>query len=401
VGSRHLFIALRVTYSSQNPGARVTDSSQGCHQFIAVPGPRVTNSSQTYVRSTTRPARRVRLVVVDDEAAGQLPLGEALERLKAAHGRRAAGPSENPSRASQPSPVDPEVITAEVSEVGYAARLFAQLSLPYRDPGAVPEWVRRNGSLELVVQPGRTIDPRGKPVRAYPYGVMPRLLVTWMATEAVRTKEPILVLGGSLSSFLQRLHLPRSAGPRGSIGRLRDQMTRLFGARVVVYGMTDHFDAMAAVALADGYQLWWSPRRPTDEPLWQSTVTLSEPFFRSVIEAPVPVDLDALAELRGSALRLDIYTWLTYRMSYLQKPTTVPWASLAFQFGGNYEQLRQFKAQFLRQLAAVQVVYPTAKVEPTAAGLVLRPSPPHVRARGLKRGSRPEPPGLSGAEPGS
>lgn len=323
-----------------------------------------------------------------DDTAGQLPLGEALERVKAAHGRRAAGQPENPGCASESSPATPEVIGAEVSEVGYAARLFAQLSLPYRDPGAVPEWARRNGSLELVVQPGRTIDPKkGKAAWAYPYGVMPRLLVTWMATEAVRTKEPTLVLGGSLSSFLHRLGLPRSAGPRGSIGRLRDQMTRLFGARVVVYGMTEHFDAMAAVALADGYQLWWSPQRPGDEPLWQSTVTLSEPFFRSVIKAPVPVDLDALAQLRGSALRLDIYTWLTYRMSYLQKRTTVPWESLAFQFGGDYAEIRKFKRDFLRQLAAVRVVYPTVKVEPTAAGLVLRPSPPHVRARGLKRGS--------------
>lgn len=316
-------------------------------------------------------------MIVDDDA-GRLPLGEALERVKAAHARRAIPV---PPLAPEPPSLAPEVVGAEVAEVGFAARLFAQLSLPYRDPGDVPRWVRRNGALELVVQPAPLTDGW-----AYPYGVLPRVLVTWMATEAVRTKERTLVLGGSLSSFLHALGLHRKGGRRGDITRLREQMTRLFGSRLVVYGMTEHFDAMAAVALADGYQLWWSPRRPADEPLWQSTVTLSEPFFQSVVERPVPVDLDALAQLRGSALRLDIYTWLTYRMSYLHKPTTVPWESLAFQFGGGYTESRMFKRQFLRQLAAVRVVYPTAKVEPTPSGLVLRPSPPHVSRRRISRG---------------
>jgi len=327
--------------------------------------------------STIRLARPVTLVVVDDGRAGQLPLGEALERVKAAHSRRAL----DDTRPSEPSLV-PEIVGADVAEVAFAARLFAQLSLPYRDPGDVPRWVRRNGVLELIVQPAPLRDGW-----AYPYGVLPRMLVTWMATEAVRTKERTLVLGGSLSSFLHTLGLHRAGGAKGNIRRLREQMTRLFGARLVVYGMTEHFDAMAAVALADGYQLWWSPSRPADEPLWQSTVTLSEPFFRSVIDAPVPVDLGALRSLRGSPLRLDIYTWLTYRMSYLRKPTTVPWDSLAFQFGGDYTELRMFKRQFLRQLAAVRNVYPTANVEPSPSGLVLRPSPSHVRARRLKRGS--------------
>src|SRR5690606_6702477 len=34
-----------------------------------------------------------------------------------------------------------------------------------------------------------------------------------------------------------------------------------------------------------------------------------------------------------TTLRLDLYAWLTYRMSYLSKPVTVPWPSLMDQFG--------------------------------------------------------------------
>src|SRR5581483_1955047 len=305
-------------------------------------------------------------MAVDDHGAGQLPLGTALARAKAAHARNVGRTTERPPSASNSSPLTPEVIGDEVTEVAYAARLFAQLSLPYRNPAPAPVWVRRNGALKLMVHPHWVDDPSSEqPAPHYPSGVIPRLLVTWMATEAVHTKDRTLVLGGSLSAFVRALDLVPRGGTRGDIGRLRDQMTRLFGSRLVVYGMPDHFDAMAAVSLADSYQLWWSPRHPADEPLWQSTVTLSEPFFRSVVDAPVPVDLAALAELRGSALRLDIYTWLTYRLSYLRKPTTVPWESLAFQFGGHNARTRRFKETFLRQLAVVQLVYPTAKVEPT------------------------------------
>jgi hypothetical protein len=105
---------------------------------------------------------------------------------------------------------------------------------------------------------------------------------------------------------------------------------------------------------------------------------LSERFFESVISAPVPVDMRAIKALRGSPLRLDIYTWLTHRMSYLRRSTTVPWQALAVQFGGDYAQLRQFKAVFLKQLEKVRAVYPFANVHQAEQGLLLLPSRTHV-----------------------
>jgi hypothetical protein len=77
-------------------------------------------------------------------------------------------------------------------------------------------------------------------------------------------------------------------------------------------------------------------------------------------------------------LALDIYAWLTYRLSYLRTPSLIPWEVLEMQFGANYKLTRQFKAAFIEHLASVLTVYPTARVEATDAGLKLMPSPPHV-----------------------
>jgi hypothetical protein len=67
-------------------------------------------------------------------------------------------------------------------DIGYLARLFTQTSLPYRDPGDVPAWGRRNGDLVLTVQPGMTEDNGVFKSIGYPYGTVPRLLLTWLST---------------------------------------------------------------------------------------------------------------------------------------------------------------------------------------------------------------------------
>ena len=113
-------------------------------------------------------------------------------------------------------------------------------------------------------------------------------------------------------------------------------------------------------------------------PLWKSTVTLGNTFFNEIIDRPVPIDMRALKALKRSPLALDIYCWLTYRLSYLRKPTEIPWPALQMQFGADYGRERDFKAAFLEHLRAVHVLYPEANIEEGERGLLLKPSKPHV-----------------------
>ena len=213
---------------------------------------------------------------------------------------------------------------------------------------------------------------------------MPRLLLAWLTTEAVRTKQRELELGDSLSSFMRELSMVPTGGRWGSITRLKDQTGRLFGSTVsLTYSDADK-RAEKGFRLADESVLWWDPKTPDQASLWKSTVTLSEKFFAEVTERPVPVDMRALRALKKSSLALDIYTTLTHRASYLTKPSTVTWAGLAGQFGSDYAELRDFKKAFIAELRKVSTVYAGVNVEVTDVGLVIKPTLTQVPPKKIK-----------------
>jgi replication initiator protein len=278
-------------------------------------------------------------------------------------------------------------------DIGYLARIFAQTSLPYRDPGAVPAWGRRNGDISLTVQPGTYVDKNGEIQSVgYPYGTIPRLMLAWISTEikTQTSKTPVLQLGDSLADFLRQLGLQSTGGANGTIGRLRKQLERLFLASLVIrYDGDERRQAGARVGVATSYDLWWSNRDPAlaNQPaLLPSYVQLSDEFYQEVLDRPVPLSIPALRKIKDSALALDIYTWLTYRMCWVKRRTEVPWSALRMQFGSSFADTRQgrfrFQEKFRDQLAQVLTVYPQASVEVERGGLVLRPSRTHVAPNG-------------------
>lgn len=72
----------------------------------------------------------------------------------------------------------------------FMARQLVQATLPHSDPGNVPIWTRTNGRLTLAVRP---YYDRQQQLHLHPYGTVPRLLLFWLTTEAVRlTVAPVL-----------------------------------------------------------------------------------------------------------------------------------------------------------------------------------------------------------------
>ena len=282
--------------------------------------------------------------------------------------------------------------------IGYMGRVLVQTTLPYREPrNSPPAWGRRNGNVSLVIQPGYTIrnevtlDRNGKEITqripvsiGYPYGNIPRLVLAWLSTEAVRTQSRSVLLGRSLREFMESIGLESiTGGKNGSITRLREQLGRLFASTIAVVrdealaGSNIQSLHTAGFRLTDQASVWWDAQRPEQAGLFQSEVTLSEKFYEELTEKPVPVDLRALRALKQSPIALDIYSWLTWRNSFLRNNATIPWEALMGQFGSESSP-KKFRENFKKALMQVQIVYPAARVNFSPSGLILIPSPTSV-----------------------
>ena len=143
------------------------------------------------------------------------------------------------------------------------ARLLALCSLPRTDPKQRLQYVRRNGPYALYM----TASSGNK----LPFGTLPRLLLAWVCTEAVRTQRRELVLGRSLYEFMHKLGLDdQGGGVRGNRVRLRNQMMRLFSCSVsVVYEEAGH-KVQAQSFIADRAEYWWDVSRSDAPVLWDT-----------------------------------------------------------------------------------------------------------------------------------
>lgn len=267
----------------------------------------------------------------------------------------------------------------EDAEAAFMARELVQCTLPHTNPGNIPLWRRKNGNLTLAVQQGYDLKT-GEPL-GYPYGSLPRLLLFWMTTEAVRSKNRRLELGNSLSAFMRGLGLiPSSAGAgkRSDARRLQNQMRRLLDARISflqeVKEEHRHGERRLNMEVAPESELWWNPRDPSQGTLWGSYIVLGEHFFEAITALPVPADMRVLRAIKRSPLALDLYVWATWRVFKLSKPAFIPWEGLMGQMGGEYERADNFVQKAKGALRKIRSVYPALKLSYTKGGLVLHPS---------------------------
>jgi len=274
----------------------------------------------------------------------------------------------------------------DAGAVGYMARALAQATIPHSKKDG-NEFVRKNGHFTLTIVAPSNIG--------LPYGSLPRLLLVWVATEAVRTRECTLIMGENLSDFMRQLDLMPTGGVKGDITRLREQIKRLFSC-MIRYTYNGQPKSWQDGGFCFAYKsfLWWDEAKLDglegkgsklikldDAEDTRPRVVLTQEFFKEITTRPAPVDLRAVKILKQSPMALDIYCWLTYRMSYLGKPTLIPWEALEMQFGSDYTRTRAFKEAFIGHLKAVHVVYPQARLDVTPLGLKLLPSPTHVGKR--------------------
>ena len=250
----------------------------------------------------------------------------------------------------------------------YIPQFLVCHTLPHRPLKDKAEFTRVNGATRLT-----TLAP-SRP--GLPYGVYPRLILIHVATSAVRSRLRHLVLGQTVTAFLRRMDISKEGGKNGSSTRARDQIERL---RQTTFTYRDFNGRDTAnIPIFD---------KAKEETANRLKIVLGETFYKLATEHPVPLDEAIVRQLRRSPLALDLYAWLTYRVTTLKRETRVPWAGLMAQMGAGYKHQRQFRWKLKQSLAAVTNAWPGLRAEPQKAGLLIRPGPPSVLAWAIRQQS--------------
>ena len=260
-------------------------------------------------------------------------------------------------------------------DLGFMARMLVLCSLPRANPGTQKEYKRVNGPYTLAMTAGVNTK--------LPFGNLPRLLLAWICTEAVRTQSRELVLGRSLSDFMGKLGMaPVGGGPTGARTRLRNQMRRLFQCHVQLIREHERGAQFVSSAIADRGEFWWN--EPDQPSLWESKIYLGEQFFNEIIRHPVPLDMNTLKALKRSSLGLDFYLWLAYRTFTLRAPLRLSWRHLYRQFGadpakaGDKRTVDNFRTKALRELKKIKMAWPELNYATAKGVLIVSPSTPSV-----------------------
>lgn len=266
----------------------------------------------------------------------------------------------------------------ELSELGnterpeYLHTLLCQVGLPRRRQEA-RTFTRSAGRASLLITAGHLVTRQGIVECPLPYGVMPRLALIHLCSEAVRTKSPQIDVSDGITPFLRSMGLQVGGYQWQSF---KNQMTYLSTASMT-FGMWDG-DRMTQNQFfpIDEFSAWENP--VTDQrSLWPDTIHLSSKFYETLREHAVPLEPVAVRSLHGSALALDVYTWLAARLCRVRQAGGVKlsWANLKDQFGHEYASAKDFKKEIRSALKKALMVYPTARVSEEMGGIRLYSSP--------------------------
>jgi hypothetical protein len=276
----------------------------------------------------------------------------------------------------KPPTLEPNTTAVDDNEpVAFLHTILAQCGLP-RDAVEGRIFTRTNGSASLRLEAGAWWNGLEWIDQPLPYGTRPRLVLIHACSEAVRTRSREIEVEHSVRAFLRRLGI--DAGGY-NMGKFKRQMLALVlgytaGAKVI----------NTKVDPVEQFDAWLQDDDDGQKVMWPGVLTLSEPFFKTLTKAAVPLDQRAIATLQNSALALDVYTWLAHRLCRINRAAgvTLPWSALREQFGQEYRDTNNFKRELRRVLQRVLAAYPDAKVESIRGGLRLKPSKPPIARKG-------------------
>lgn len=275
-------------------------------------------------------------------------------------------------------------VATEAPAPSFLHSALCAMSLPVRSPAdQYAPIIRQDGQYTLVINPKPVVarvDGEQKLVSlGVPYGSLPRLILIHIMTEAVRTRSRNITLGTTFTDWMRRMGFRTiSYGPRGSATLIRDQLDRLLACEWMIRwdsnpATGEREFGIKEIKLTNEYAGF--DRRSG---AFMREIFMTEGFYDHLKEHAVPLNENAIRQIRDSATALDLYTWLAYRLPRIsqKKAATLSWQQLAVHFGNDGKNIRKFR-QTIREAWERQVsaVYPEAKADFDTSVIRLHASP--------------------------
>ncbi|MCW2241855.1 replication initiation protein [Azospirillum canadense] len=271
-------------------------------------------------------------------------------------------------------------------DASFLHRSFCAAGLPVSRPKDPIRFDRYDDAFSLnILSPERTL-PGGKSAAfGVPWGPRARVLILWMSTQA---RDPKRGAGDrwleipSINSWIPSLGIPHSHAAEKS---LKEQLVKLAFSQFSMFLKNEDVVLLHDTKLIESVAFTDSDIEAflagqIGKVRWPLALRLSEQAF-STFRSPkaIPIPTHRLATISDSALAIDAFMYLCYRLPELAEQGTdasemVGWRRLVAQFGKHGQAPSKFRELFLPALKDALGAYPEAAagVEVTDEGLLLR-----------------------------
>ena len=285
-----------------------------------------------------------------------------------------AAPSNKP--ATRVVVASTTLVDAPASEMalGSLHSVVVQCMMPQaRLPPGQRRWESRHGRTMLVIDAGTLIASEYGEIKTcpLPYGTKLRLILPYINGYAVRHRTREICLGGSLRKFMGMLGIGVD-GPRGK--ELVRQLEALAACQITVHTWLADERVTKAGRVSNTFR-FWKKRDHRGATLWQPSLTLSTEYYESLQQHQVPINMEHLRQLTHSARRMDIYTFLSYRIERVPQRgrVAIPCDALHNLFGRDILAKHHFRARLRQDLKAICKIH-QFEVELDRDVLILRKS---------------------------
>ena len=257
--------------------------------------------------------------------------------------------------------------------IGFNHYWNTSIGSPFKDPGMIDLWVRKDGNRIFTIRNGHAIHPETDDLvlQGYPYGIWPRRLQAIINAQLIRNRGiRDIYVGPAFTPYLRaRLGgIDMTGGKTGNIARAKDQMLRMSCSTYRFYIRGEQAGAMYNPApMIERCGIYFGE----DAENWPLMLTISKPYAESICTEgnAVPVDISALMRIKGP-MEHDVYSWAVRRVFTVkpEKPVPLSWPNMFEQFGKTTYLSRTAMQDFQKDFRACVLhlrkeVYPDLKFE--------------------------------------